>query len=88
VVLVDGQPRDPKSLLQEWTQARGLNPPVYETINETGPDHEKVFEVKVIVKENVSGRGKGNSKREASKKAAKEALDQISRNTNNQAMGN
>jgi len=87
-VLVDGQPRDPKSLLQEWTQARGLNPPVYETINETGPDHEKVFEVKVIVKENVSGRGKGNSKREASKKAAKEALDQISRNTNNQAMEN
>lgn len=87
-VLVDGQPRDPKSLLQEWIQARGLNPPVYETINETGPDHEKVFEVKVSVKENVSGRGKGNSKREASKNAAKEALDQISRNTNNQDMEN
>ncbi len=87
-VLVDGQPRDPKSLLQEWTQARGLNPPVYETINETGPDHEKVFEVKVSVKENVSGRGKGNTKREASKNAAKEALDQISRNTNNQAIEN
>ena len=80
-VMVDGHPHDPKSLLQEWTQARGLNPPVYETINEIGPDHEKVFEVKVSVEGNVTGLGKGNSKREASKIAAKEALDQLSQNT-------
>ena len=87
-VMVDGHPRDPKSLLQEWIQARGLNPPVYETINEIGPDHEKVFEVKVSVDGNVSGRGKGNSKREASKIAAKEALDQLSKNAHNQVKEN
>jgi len=87
-VMVDGHPRDPKSLLQEWIQARGLNPPVYETINEIGPDHEKVFEVKVSVGGNVSGRGKGNSKREASKIAAKEALDQLSKNAHNQVKEN
>ncbi len=78
-ILIDGQPRDPKSLLQEWSQARGLTPPVYETVDETGPDHEKVFDVKVSVEGIVSGRGKGNSKREASKLAAKDALDQLAK---------
>ncbi|MCJ7715063.1 MAG: ribonuclease III [Anaerolineales bacterium] len=78
-ILIDGHPRDPKSLLQEWSQARGLTPPVYETVNETGPDHEKVFEVKVGVEGIVSGRGKGNSKREASKIAAKDAIDQLAK---------
>ncbi len=76
-ILIDGHPRDPKSLLQEWSQARGLTAPVYETVAEIGPDHEKVFEVKVSVEGIISGRGKGNSKREASKFAAKDALDQL-----------
>ena len=78
-ILVDGHPRDPKSLLQEWSQARGLTPPFYEIVAETGPDHEKVFEVRVGVEGIVSGLGKGNSKREASKFAAKDALDQLSK---------
>ncbi len=76
-ILVDGHPRDPKSLLQEWSQARGLTPPFYEIVAETGPDHEKEFEVRVGVEGFVSGRGKGKSKREASKSAAKDALDQL-----------
>ena len=84
-ILIDGYPHDPKSLLQEWSQARGLTPPVYETIDETGPDHEKVFEVKVGVDGIVSGRGKGNSKREASKFAAKDALDQLAKKNQKQA---
>jgi ribonuclease-3 len=82
-VLVDGHPRDPKSLLQEWTQARGLDPPVYETVNETGPDHEKIFEVRVSIEGKTSGSGTGNSKREASKMAAKAALKQISQHNTN-----
>jgi ribonuclease-3 len=82
-ILVNGHPRDPKSLLQEWTQARGLQAPNYETIKESGPDHAKVFEVKVKVPGKVSGHGKGNSKREASRMAAQEALDQISSNNQN-----
>ena len=81
-ILVDGHPHDPKSLLQEWTQARTQEPSVYQTINETGPDHEKIFEVKVSVEGIVSGTGKGNSKREASKLAAKEALDKLSKLNN------
>jgi ribonuclease-3 len=77
VILDDGRLRDPKSLLQEWTQARGHNPPVYETIRESGPDHEKIFEVQVSIPGIISGTGTGNSKREASKLAAKDALDKI-----------
>lgn len=76
-ILVNGHPRDPKSMLQEWTQARGMNPPVYQTIKESGPDHEKVFTVEVQVEDLVSGVGKGFSKREASKQAAKVALDKL-----------
>jgi len=81
-ILVGGHPRDPKSLLQEWTQARGMNPPEYLTVNESGPDHEKVFTVRVTVEEIVSGQGDGYSKREASKRAAKEALDKLSEMNN------
>lgn len=87
-ILEDGHPRDPKSLLQEWTQARASDPPVYETISETGPDHEKIFEVKVSVNGIVSGTGKGNSKREASKIAAREALDRLSKMNHKNDKGN
>jgi ribonuclease-3 len=83
VILVNGRPRDPKSLLQEWTQARGHNPPEYKTIKETGPDHEKIFEVQVEIADLISGVGKGNSKREASKQAARQVLEELS-NTNHQ----
>jgi len=80
VILVDGHPRDPKSLLQEWTQARGYESPVYITTNESGPDHEKIFDVQVSVPGIITGNGKGNSKREASKLAAKQALDKLAEN--------
>lgn len=76
-ILVNGHPRDPKSLLQEWTQARGMEPPEYQTIKESGPDHEKVFTVEVSVADLVNGVGEGFSKREASKLAAKVALDKL-----------
>jgi len=76
-IMIGGHPRDPKSLLQEWTQARGLEPPEYQTIKEAGPDHEKFFTVEVIVKDLVTGVGEGYSKREASKQAAKQALEKL-----------
>lgn len=83
IILVDGQPRDPKSLLQEWTQARGHTPPVYQIIKESGPDHEKQFEVQVKVPGIITGIGSGSSKREASKEAAKQAMSKLS-NDNHQ----
>ena len=47
--------QDPKSQLQEWSQANGLFIPSYHTKTDTGPDHAKIFEVEVIVNGEVMG---------------------------------
>jgi ribonuclease-3 len=66
--------RDPKSLLQEWAQARGGGAPLYRIVSERGPDHSKFFEVEVVVGGRAIARGEGRSKQAASKVAAREAL--------------
>jgi ribonuclease III len=66
--------RDPKSMLQEWVQARGQGSPNYRIVAESGPDHSKYFVVEVIVNGKRLGRGEGPSKQSASKVAAREAL--------------
>ena len=68
---------DPKSQLQEWSQANGLFIPKYHTKTDTGPDHEKIFEVEVMVNGEVLGVGVGRSKQIAAKNAAKFALERI-----------
>lgn len=73
-ILTSGRFRDPKSQLQEWTQARGLGAPVYITVAANGPDHAKVFDVEVVVNGDVQGRGTGNSKQAAAKAAARAAM--------------
>jgi ribonuclease-3 len=47
--------QDPKSLLQEWVQSQGFGPPQYRTVGAYGPEHEKTFEVEVIVNEGKGG---------------------------------
>ncbi|MFO8036188.1 MAG: ribonuclease III [Anaerolineales bacterium] len=76
-VLENRQHRDPKSLLQEWAQARGLNAPTYRTVSARGPDHAKIFEVEVLVQGQTKGWGQGRSKREAAKHAARMALERF-----------
>jgi len=66
--------RDPKSLFQEWIQAQGLGPPIYRIISTSGPEHEKMFEVEVIVNGASYGVGQGFSKQAAAKAAAHYAL--------------
>ncbi len=68
---------DPKSLLQEWAQAKGYPPPKYRTINVSGPDHAKVFEVEARVNHQVVASGSAMSKQSAEKSAAKQALEKI-----------
>jgi ribonuclease-3 len=75
-ILLNYQIEDPKSLLQEWAQSRGLHAPIYRTKSSSGPEHEKVFYVDVIIEGNVYGSGKGRSKQSAAKAAAREALQQ------------
>ena len=66
--------RDPKSLLQEQVQARGLPAPKYRVRASTGPQHDPSFEVEVVVGEQVLGVGEGRSKRLAERAAARHAL--------------
>ncbi len=68
---------DPKSQFQEWAQAQGYATPVYVTRNAYGPDHSKIFEVDVLVKDEVFGSGKGHSKQAAAKDAALNALNRV-----------
>ena len=66
--------RDPKSLLQEQVQARGLTAPTYRVRGMRGPQHDPMFEVEVLVGEAVVGLGEGRSKRVAERAAATNAL--------------
>lgn len=60
-----------KSRLQELTQARWQEPPSYEVTSEVGPDHEKEFEVAVVLRGRELGRGHGKSKKLAAQAAAR-----------------
>ncbi|WP_423790739.1 ribonuclease III [Microvirga solisilvae] len=66
--------RDPKSVLQEWAQGRGLPPPVYTIAEQTGPDHAPKFRVMVKVKGKETEFGLGASKRVAEQAAARSLL--------------
>lgn len=66
--------RDPKSLLQEQVQARGLSAPTYRVKEMRGPQHDPTFEVEVLVGDEVLGVGEGRAKRLAERAAAQAAL--------------
>jgi len=66
--------RDPKSVLQEFSQAEFGITPVYKTVREEGPDHAKQFTVAVLIDKVAWGQGKGRSKQAAEQAAAEEAL--------------
>lgn len=69
------QLKDPKSLLQEKTQARNLGTPIYTTLTATGPDHAKLFTVQVSLNNRQLATGSGYSKQKAENQAAINALD-------------
>ena len=68
---------DPKSTLQEWSQANKLGIPKYVTVNTSGPDHDRLYEVQVLLDEKEYGTGIGHSKQIASRVAALNALNAI-----------
>lgn len=70
-------PRDAKTTLQEWSQARGLGLPAYRDIAREGPDHAPVFTVEVSVPGQPRTRAEGASKRAAEQEAAALLLDQL-----------
>lgn len=64
-----------KSLLLEFAQAQKMQIPTYEVIAETGPGHDKTFEIEASVDNKPVARGKGKNKKEAEQLAARRALD-------------
>lgn len=66
---------DAKSRLQEMAQEKFSITPIYETLSETGPDHNKKFVVAVLIGKKKVGEGDGNSKQKAQIAAAANALE-------------
>ena len=73
-ILESGSWLDAKTRLQEDVQSREGFTPVYKVLVESGPDHEKIFEIGVYVDDQLLAKGKGYSKQIAQQKAAEKAL--------------
>lgn len=70
---------DHKTQLQERCQKRFEALPQYVVVRESGPDHQKTFEVQVLIQGDVAGVGIGRTKKEAEQMAAKQALGTVTR---------
>ncbi len=72
-----GTLKSPKSRLQELTQRRSGDRPIYRLLDATGPDHEKSFRIEVWVSGELLGVGEGPSRRSAETAAAAQALERL-----------
>jgi len=79
-ICASGGTLDYKTEVQELCQDKLKQLPEYKVVSETGPDHQKQFEVELAIKGKLYGRGTGRNKKEAEQKAAKEALEKLSDN--------
>jgi ribonuclease-3 len=73
----EGFAEDPKTCLQELTQARWRVLPDYQVGPPAGADHAPLFEAVVRLQGHVAGRGTGGTKKEAEQRAAREALARL-----------
>ncbi|MFN4204556.1 MAG: ribonuclease III [Tabrizicola sp.] len=77
IAAVEPDARDAKTSLQEWAQARGMPPPVYEEAGRSGPDHAPVFTVRVTLASGAAEAASAGSKKVAEQAAAKALLDRL-----------
>lgn len=68
---------DYKTRLQELVQRKKDQTIVYRLVSETGPDHDKQFEVAVEINGEIAGTGIGKSKKRAEQAAARQALEKL-----------
>jgi len=73
--------RDAKSILQEWTQSNKLGLPDYQLLKKKGSDHNPVFEVKIMIKDFKSIKGRGKSLQLAQMHAAKTFINTYIKDT-------
>ncbi len=67
---------DPKSSFQEMAQEKAGITPSYKVLSESGPDHDKEFEIGIYLKTELVATGTGSSKQEAQEDAARNALEE------------
>jgi ribonuclease-3 len=70
---------DRKSALQELLQGRGQSPAEYRLAGESGPDHQKIFQIEVWIDGEYMATGEGSTKKEAEQYAARSALELLAR---------
>jgi len=75
-----GKGVDYKSHLQELVQSKYHSSPSYRTLQATGPDHDRLFTVEVVIRDRVLGEGSGKSKKLAEAEAARNALERFKNN--------
>jgi len=68
---------DYKTALQELVQQKRNQSLVYSLVGESGPDHDKVFQVELTLNGSLIGRGSGGSKKRAEQEAARVALEAL-----------
>ena len=77
IAAVETDARDPKSLLQEWAQARGMPPPVYAEVGRSGADHALVFTIRVTLENGATAEATARPKRLAEQTAARMLLERM-----------
>jgi len=78
---VEEDARDAKTALQEWAQARKLQPPKYVQTARSGPDHAPVFTIAARLDNGAEAQATAPSKRAAEQAAATTLLAQLENET-------
>ncbi|MBQ3348560.1 ribonuclease III [Candidatus Saccharibacteria bacterium] len=73
-IIEEGTWRDPKTYIQELVQKTDGVTPMYRTLHEEGPDHNKSFKVGIYVNDELVAVGEGHSKQDAQILAARTAI--------------
>ncbi|MBS0624993.1 MAG: ribonuclease III [Verrucomicrobia bacterium] len=74
---IGSPPRNYKAELQDYSQKKFQKTPIYKVVEESGPDHSKIFHVMVFIDDKQAGLGIGASKKEAEQRAAFDAISKI-----------
>jgi len=69
--------RDYKTYVQEISQNKFKVIPEYVLIHQYGPDHDKIFEIELVIPDILKTTGTGKNKKDAEQKAAKKALEEL-----------
>jgi len=77
LAVADGVGSNYKSLLQQMVQREHGTTPVYQLLDEKGPDHSKSFKVAAQVGQRLCSPAWGHNKKEAEQRAARNALAEI-----------